>query len=303
MQLGHAGRKGSTRLMGEGRDEPLRRRQLADHSASPLAFLPQGQVPRAMTAPTWTRCARHFVRRAPNGGSRPASTCSSSTWRTATCCRASSRRSPIGARDEYGGTLEAGCATRWRSSTPCARAWPAHKPISVRISATDWVSGGFTGEDAVVVAGSWKRHGCDIVDVSAGQTTSFARPGLRSHVPDAVFRQIRNEAGVATMAVGNIMSADQVNSIVASGVPTSGGARPPASRQSALDAARRRALRLAGATLADTVRAADATRPSCLAERANADDAQLRAASRPATTRRSDGGARNPGRSTAEKVA
>jgi anthraniloyl-CoA monooxygenase len=120
--------------------------------------------------------------------------------------------------DEYGGSL----ANRMRFPLEVFDAvravWPAAKPMSVRISATDWVEDeGLTGDDAVAIARLLKAHGCDVIDVSAGQTSTRAKPvyGRMFQVPFS--EQIRIEADMPTIAVGNITSPDQVNTILAAG--------------------------------------------------------------------------------------
>jgi anthraniloyl-CoA monooxygenase len=119
--------------------------------------------------------------------------------------------------DAYGGTLE----NRLRFPLEVFRAiravWPAHKPLSVRISATDWVPGGVTADDAVEIARAFGAAGADLIDVSAGQTSRLARPVYGRMFQTPFSDKIRNELGIATMAVGNITDADQVNGIVASG--------------------------------------------------------------------------------------
>jgi anthraniloyl-CoA monooxygenase len=119
--------------------------------------------------------------------------------------------------DEYGGTL----ANRMRYPLEVFDAvravWPAAKPMAVRLSLTDWMPGGLSAADAVATATLLKAHGCDLVDCSTGQTDPASRP-VYGRMYQAVFaEQIRNEAGIATMAVGAITSADQVNTLVASG--------------------------------------------------------------------------------------
>ena len=120
-------------------------------------------------------------------------------------------------RDEYGGTLQ----NRLRYPLEVFRAmravWPQERPISVRISATDWVDGGIDGDDAVEIARAFKAAGADLIDVSTGQTSPDAKPiyGRMFQTPYA--DKIRNEVGIATMAVGNIVDTDQVNAIVAGG--------------------------------------------------------------------------------------
>jgi len=119
--------------------------------------------------------------------------------------------------DEYGGSL----ANRMRFPLEVFRAmraaWPDEKPMSVRISATDWVDGGLTGDDAVEVARLFAEAGCDLIDVSTGQTTADAEPVFGRMFQTPFSDQIRNDAGLATMCVGAITSADQVNTIVAAG--------------------------------------------------------------------------------------
>src|SRR6202045_2414363 len=96
-------------------------------------------------------------------------------------------------------------------------AWPAHKPMSVPISATDWAEGGITGDDAVQIARAFAERGVDLVDVSTGQTVADAQPIYGRMYQTPFSDQIRNEGGLATMCVGNITTADQVNTIVAAG--------------------------------------------------------------------------------------
>ena len=107
--------------------------------------------------------------------------------------------------------------SRSRSSTPCRAVWPARKPMSVRISAVDWMPGGVDPEDAVEVAAMLKAHGCDIVDVSAGQTVPDQAPVYGRLFQTPFADRIRHEVGIATMAVGNISSYVDVNTILAAG--------------------------------------------------------------------------------------
>jgi anthraniloyl-CoA monooxygenase len=119
--------------------------------------------------------------------------------------------------DEYGGAIE----NRLRFPLEVFRAmrvaWPDEKPMSVRISATDWVDGGLTGDDAVQVARAFAEAGCDLIDVSTGQTVADAEPVYGRMYQTPFSDQIRNEGGLATMCVGAITTADQVNTIVAAG--------------------------------------------------------------------------------------
>ena len=114
------------------------------------------------------------------------------------------------------------------------KAWPDEKPMSVRISATDWQDGGITGDDAVAVARAFAEAGCDLIDVSTGQTVPDAEPVYGRMFQTPFSDQIRNEAGLATMCVGAITTADQVNTIVAAGRADPRGARAPAPGRSVL---------------------------------------------------------------------
>jgi anthraniloyl-CoA monooxygenase len=119
--------------------------------------------------------------------------------------------------DGYGGSLENRLRFPLEVFAACRDVWPDDKPMSVRISATDWIPGGLTGEDSVVIAKAFKARGCDLIDVSTGQTDPASKPVYGRMYQLAFAEQIRNEAGIATMAVGAITTADQVNTIVASG--------------------------------------------------------------------------------------
>jgi anthraniloyl-CoA monooxygenase len=119
--------------------------------------------------------------------------------------------------DEYGGTLENRMRFPLEVFREIRAAWPDEKPMSVRISATDWVDGGLTGDDAVAVARMFAEAGCDLIDVSTGQTVPEAKPIFGRMFQTPFSDQIRNEGGLATMCVGAITTSDQVNTIVASG--------------------------------------------------------------------------------------
>jgi anthraniloyl-CoA monooxygenase len=119
--------------------------------------------------------------------------------------------------DEYGGGLENRLRFPLEVFAAMRAVWPQHKPTSVRISATDWVEGGITGEDSVEIAKAFARAGADIIDVSAGQTSTRAKPIYGRMFQTPFSDRIRNEAGIATMAVGSIFEPDHVNSIIAAG--------------------------------------------------------------------------------------
>jgi anthraniloyl-CoA monooxygenase len=216
LQLGHAGRKGATKLMWEGIDEPLEDGGWPIIAPSPLPYFPHSAVPRAMTRADMERVIADFVaatERAERAGFDMLELHAAHGYLLASFI------SPLTNRrtDEYGGAL----ANRMRFPLEVFRAmraaWPAEKPLSVRISATDWVDGGLTGDDAVEVARLFAAAGCDLIDVSTGQTVADAQPAFGRMFQTPFSDQIRNEAGLATMCVGAITTADQVNTIVAAG--------------------------------------------------------------------------------------
>ena len=135
-------------------------------------------------------------------------------------------------------------AIRSRSSGRCAPSGRRISPMSVRISAHDWAHGGNTPDDAVVIARLFKEAGADLIDVSSGQTTRDAKPVYGRMYQTPFSDRIRNEVGIATMAVGAIFEPDHVNSIHRRGARRSLCARPAASRRSLLDTARRGAIAL-----------------------------------------------------------
>jgi anthraniloyl-CoA monooxygenase len=119
--------------------------------------------------------------------------------------------------DEYGGSLENRLRFPLEVVAACRSAWPAAKPLSVRISATDWVEGGVDGDEAVEIARALKAEGVDIINVSAGQTSPKARPVYGRMFQTPFSDRIRNEAAIPTLAVGNIFEPDHVNGIIAAG--------------------------------------------------------------------------------------
>ncbi len=216
LQLAHAGRKGSTRLAWEGYDEPLDSGNWPLVAASALPYLPHGQVPRAMERADMDQVREDFVR-----ASRMAEEAGFDMLEVhfAHGYLLASFLSPLTNRrtDAYGGSLENRARFPLEVFRAVRAAWPSAKPISVRLSATDWMPDGFQVQDAVEVAIKLKEAGCDIVDVSAGQTVPEAKPihGRLFQTPFA--DRVRHEAGIATMAVGNISSWADVNSILAAG--------------------------------------------------------------------------------------
>jgi len=216
LQLGHAGRKGATKLMWEGMDQPLPQGGWPIMAASPLPYYPNSQVPREMTRADMDAVIADFVQAVQRGGRAGFDMVE---LHAAHGYLLASFISPLTNKrtDEYGGPL----ANRMRFPLEVFRAmrtaWPDEKPMSVRISATDWQDGGLTGDDAVAVARAFAEAGCDLIDVSTGQTTPEAEPIYGRMFQTPFSDQIRNDAGLATMCVGAITGADQVNTIIAAG--------------------------------------------------------------------------------------
>jgi anthraniloyl-CoA monooxygenase len=216
LQLGHAGRKGATKLMWDGMDRPLEEGGWDVVSASPIPYFPDSQVPRELDRAAMERIKREFVAAAERG-----ERCGFDMLELH-CAHGyllASFISPLTnqRRDEYGGSLQNRLRFPLEIFAAMRAAWPSHKPMSVRISATDWAEGGITGDDAVLVARAFAEAGVDLVDVSTGQTVRDAQPVYGRMFQTPFSDQVRNEARVATMCVGNITTADQVNTILAAG--------------------------------------------------------------------------------------
>ncbi len=217
LQIGHSGRKGSTRVAWEGMDLPLLDGNWGVIGPSPLAHSPEMHTPREMTRTDMDRVRDEFVAAARLAIDTGADMLE---LHMAHGYLLSSFITPVANRrtDDYGGSLEN--RLRWPLEVFDAvrAAWPAEKPLSVRISANDWIgSDGVTPEDAVTIASAFKAHGCDIIDVSAGQTTPDAEPVYGRMFQTPFSEQVRTEAEIPTMAVGNITTWDQVNTIVTAG--------------------------------------------------------------------------------------
>jgi len=216
MQLGHAGRKGATRLAWEGMDQPLEEGAWPVLAPSPLPYHPHSQVPKEMDRRDMDTVRKDFVRAA---GYAEEAGFDILELHFAHGYLLASFVSPLTNRrtDAYGGSLENRLRFPLEILDAVRAEWPAHKPLSVRISAVDWSPGGHEGEDAVAVARLLKAHGCDIVDVSAGQTVPHQRPVYGRQFQTPFSDRVRHDAGIATMAVGNISSYTDVNTILAAG--------------------------------------------------------------------------------------
>jgi anthraniloyl-CoA monooxygenase len=216
LQLGHGGRKGATKLMWEGMDQPLESGGWPILSASAIPYFPHSAVPKAMTRADMDRVREDFVaatRRAVAAGFDMVELHCAHGYLLA------SFLSPLTniRTDDDGG----GIANRLRYPLEVfgamRAAWPADRPMSVRISATDWKDGGLGDEDCLAIARAFVAAGADLIDVSTGQTVHDAEPtyGRMFQVPWS--DMIRNEAGIATLCVGSITTPDQVNTILAAG--------------------------------------------------------------------------------------
>jgi anthraniloyl-CoA monooxygenase len=216
LQIGHAGRKGATKLMWEGIDEPLEDGGWPLIAPSRLPYFPHSQVPREMTRADMDAVIADFVQAAERGIR------AGFDMLELHCAHGyllASFVSPLTnvRKDQYGGSLENRLRFPLEVFAALRRVWPADKPMSVRISATDWKDGGLTGAEAVEVARAFAAAGCDLIDVSTGQTVPDAEPVYGRMYQTPFSDQIRNEAGLATMCVGTITTADQVNTIIAAG--------------------------------------------------------------------------------------
>lgn len=216
MQLAHAGRKGATKLAWEGIDQPLEEGAWEIIAPSPIPYLPNSQTPKEMTRDDMDRVKAEFVQgfeRAGRAGFDMAELhCAHGYLLAGFLSPVTNRRT-----DEYGGSIENRLRYPLEVFEACRAAWPADRPISVRISAHDWMPDGNTGEDAVVIARAFKDAGCDLINVSTGQTDPGEKPIYGRMFQTPFSEQIRIEVGIPTLVAGNIFSWDQVNTIVASG--------------------------------------------------------------------------------------
>jgi anthraniloyl-CoA monooxygenase len=217
MQIGHAGRKGSTKLAWDGIDQPLADGNWPLIAPSALPYVAgYSQVPREMTRADMDMVKTNFVAAALRAESAGFDMIE---FHAAHGYLLSSFISPLTNQrsDAYGGSLENRCRYPLEVFTAMRAVWPADKPMSVRISAHDWVPGGTTPNDAAEVSRLFKDAGADIIHVSSGQVSKDEKPvyGRMFQVPFS--DKIRNELQVPTITVGNIYEADHVNTIIAAG--------------------------------------------------------------------------------------
>jgi anthraniloyl-CoA monooxygenase len=216
LQLGHAGRKGATRVAWEGMDEPLDHGAWPLVSASEVKYLPHNQPPRPMTRKDMDRVRGDFVRAARLGA---AAGFDILELHCAHGYLLSSFLSPLTNRrdDAYGGSLENRVRYPLEVFAAVRAIWPADRPISVRLSCHDWAEGGNTPDDAVAIARLFKQAGADIIDCSSGQVWAEDKPVYGRLYQTPFADRIRNEVGIPTIAVGAISEADHANSIIAAG--------------------------------------------------------------------------------------
>lgn len=217
MQLGHAGRKASTKVMWEGSDRPLESGNWPITSASPLPYYPDSQVPREMDRADMDRVKAEFVRStelAAEAGFDLLELHMAHGYLLA------SFLSPLTnvRKDAYGGSRDARMRYPLEVLEAVRAAWPKERPLSVRISATDWLPGGVDDEDVLALARALKERGTDVIDCSAGMTTPESRPRFYGRMYQAYWSDmVKNEVKIPTMAVGGISSGDQINTLVLSG--------------------------------------------------------------------------------------
>ena len=216
LQLGHAGRKGSTRLGWDGMDRPLDSGNWPLVAASAIPWAAGSQVPRAMDETDMARVTDEFVRAARAGA---AAGFDLLELHMAHGYLLAGFLSPLTNRrtDRYGGSPENRLRFPLALLAGVRAAWPADRPLAVRISAHDWHPDGNTDADSVAIAAALRDAGCDLVDVSAGQTVPDQRPVYGRMFQTPFADRIRNEARVPVMAVGAVTTADQASTIVAAG--------------------------------------------------------------------------------------
>ena len=216
-QIGHSGRKGSTNLGWQGMDEPLASGNWDLISASAIPWSDANATPRAATPDDMDEICQQFVASvlmAERAGFDMIEVHAAHGYLLSSFISPASNTRT----DDYGGSLGNRLRFPLRVFEEMRRVWPKEKPMSVRISANDWIgASGVTPDEAVKIAKAFFEAGADIIDVSAGQTTTDAQPIYGRMFQTPFSDRIRNETGIATMAVGNIYEADHANSILMAG--------------------------------------------------------------------------------------
>jgi anthraniloyl-CoA monooxygenase len=215
LQLGHAGRKGSTKVPAEGEDKPLDAGNWPLISASPLPYVEGvNATPAEMTGADFARVREEFVAAAKRGAAAGFDMlelhCAHGYLLASFISLLTNRRG-----DQYGGRAENRARFPVEVFSALRAVWPKEKPISVRLSCSDWADGGLTLEDLKIIAGAFKDAGADIIHCSSGQTVPWQKPvyGRMWQTPFAEY--VRNAVGVPAIAVGDITLPEQVNTIIA----------------------------------------------------------------------------------------
>ena len=216
IQIGHAGPKGSTKRMWDGIDQPLERGNWPLIGPSAIPYSAENQIPREMTREDMRQIKADFVRaceRSEQAGF---------DWLELHCAHGyllSMFLTPLNNQrtDEYGGSLENRLRFPLEVFQAMRAVWPDHKPMSVRLSASDWMPEGVDIYESAKMAKAFIDAGCDMIDVSSGQTHPDARPVYGRMYQTPLADHIRNEEGIPVMAVGNIYEPDHLNSILAAG--------------------------------------------------------------------------------------
>jgi len=216
VQLGHAGRKGSTQLGWQRADEPLDEGNWPLWSASALPYGPLSQLPRELDATHMLQVIEDFAaatqRAAAAGFDILELHCAHGYLLSSFLSPLTNQRT-----DEHGGTGANRARFPLAVFAAVRRAWPAERPISVRLSCHDWFPGGNTAADAVAIARLFKEAGADIIDCSSGQVVADQKPVYGRMYQTPFADRIRNEVGIPTVAVGAISEADHVNMVIAAG--------------------------------------------------------------------------------------
>ncbi|MEW2450549.1 bifunctional salicylyl-CoA 5-hydroxylase/oxidoreductase [Streptomyces parvulus] len=216
VQLGHSGRKGSTRLMWEGMDEPLPEGNWPLVAPSPLPYRPDGQTPRELSRAQLTDIREQFTsaaaRAARAGFDLLELHCAHGYLLSGFLSPLTNLRT-----DAYGGSPEKRLRFPLEVFDAVREVWPGERPMTVRVSATDWAEGGIAPEETVAIARAFAAHGVDAVDVSTGQVVADERPEFGRSYQTPYADRIRHEAGVPVIAVGAISSWDDVNSLILAG--------------------------------------------------------------------------------------
>ncbi len=216
LELNHAGPRGSSRPRSQGLDRPLREYNWPLLAASALPYTPYSQTPKAMDRADMEQAIQEFAR-----GARWAHEAGFDMLQLnmAHGYLLASFLSPLTNRrdDEYGGDREGRMRYPLEIFDAARAVWPGNKPLSVAFSASDCVKGGFDIEDALLFAQTLKRHGCDIIEILAGQTTIDSEPAYRSGFLTPLSERVRNEARIPTLVGGYLTTSDEINTMLAAG--------------------------------------------------------------------------------------